>query len=146
MNSVSTLSFDINTTDPTSAVSIAVWVNETCIYQTNHLLEPHKVKYEVGDETEGDYILRIVMSDKTAEHTKVDSDGNILKDVLIELSNFDIDGIDVNQLFQDKIVYTHNFNGTQPEIKDSFHGFMGCNGELTLNFSTPMYLWLLENM
>jgi hypothetical protein len=54
--------------------------------------------------------------------------------------------LDVNQLFLDKCVYTHNFNGTRPEITDTFFGIAGCNGTISFSFSTPIYLWLLENM
>jgi hypothetical protein len=49
-------------------------------------------------------------------------------------------------LFSEKCVYTHNFNDTQPEIQDTFHGIAGCNGTISLQFNTPVYLWLLENM
>ena len=37
-------------------------------------------------------------------------------------------------------------NGTQPEIADNFFGIAGCNGTISFRFSTPIYLWLLENM
>ena len=46
----------------------------------------------------------------------------------------------------EQAVYTHDFNGTQPEIEDTFFGEMGCNGTVSLRFTTPIYLWLLENM
>ena len=42
--------------------------------------------------------------------------------------------------------FQHDFNGTQPEIKDTFFGEMGCNGTVSLRFTTPIYLWLLEHM
>ena len=146
MDNTSALSFDIDTTNASAAIPIAVWIDDNCIFQTGHLKELHKVVHKINDDDEGEHKLRIVMSGKSAEHTKIDSSGNILQDVMLTILNFDIDGIDVNQLFQDKIIYTHDFNGTQPETTDTFHGYMGCNGTLSLNFSTPMYLWLLENM
>ena len=62
------------------------------------------------------------------------------------ITNVVIDDLDVNQLFLEKCVYTHNFNNTQSEIADTFHGVAGCNGTITFEFSTPIYLWLLENM
>lgn len=145
MNSISALSFDIGTTDAVAIIAIAVWVNDNCIFQTDHVKELHKIVYNINDD-DGEHTLKIVMSGKSADHTKIDTAGNILQDVMLQISNFNIDGIDVNQLFQDKIVYTHDFNGTQPETTDTFHGYMGCNGTVSLAFSTPMYLWLLENM
>ena len=53
---------------------------------------------------------------------------------------------DIKITFLDKTVYSHDFNGTQSMVNDSFHGRAGCNGTMSLKFSTPMYLWLLENM
>jgi len=49
-------------------------------------------------------------------------------------------------VFIDHATYTHNFNGTQAETTDKFYGEMGCNGTVSLRFTTPIYLWLLETM
>jgi hypothetical protein len=46
----------------------------------------------------------------------------------------------------DQLVYEHNANGTGPLVQDKFYGEMGCNGTVTLEFSSPTYLWLLEQM
>jgi hypothetical protein len=80
------------------------------------------------------------------EHTKIDEQGNIISDATLQISNVSIDELDVDQLFLEKCVYTHDFNGTQPKIEDTFHGIAGCNGTISLKFNTPVYLWLLENM
>jgi len=56
------------------------------------------------------------------------------------------DEIDCTQIVHDHAVYRHNLNGTGPEIDDQFFGDMGCNGTVELKFTTPVYLWLLENM
>jgi hypothetical protein len=45
-----------------------------------------------------------------------------------------------------KAVYTHDFNGSQPPVDDKFFGDLGCNGTVSLKFTAPTYLWLLENM
>jgi hypothetical protein len=42
--------------------------------------------------------------------------------------------------------YTHNFNGAGAETQEKFYGEIGCNGIVSLKFSTPIYLWLLEHM
>jgi len=146
MNSTSVLSFDINTTNTVANIAIAVWVDDNCIFQTDHVKELHKIVHNINDDNDGEHTLKIVMSGKSAEHTKIDTTGNILQDVMLQILNFNIDGIDVDRLFQNKIVYTHDFNGSQDKIQDSFYGYMGCNGIISLTFSTPIYLWLLENM
>jgi hypothetical protein len=38
------------------------------------------------------------------------------------------------------------FNGTSEVTEDKFYSELGCNGTVSLKFTTPMYLWLLEHM
>jgi hypothetical protein len=139
------ISFDINTSDHTAEIAVAVFINDDCIFKTLHYQWAQKIQFSISDD-DNEYELRIEISGKNADHTTVDSEGNIVKDVVIQLSNFDMDGIDINQLFQEKSVYTHDFNGTKDTIEDQFFGIAGCNGVISFKFSTPMYLWLLENM
>ena len=145
MNDTSTISFDVDTSDSGAAIGIAVWVDSTCVYQTDHLAEHKHVECAVSD-ADGIHKLRVVLSGKTIDHTQVDQHGTIVKDVVINISNVAIDGIDVAQLFNDKCVYTHDFNGTQSQIQEKFYGSAGCNGVISFQFTTPVYLWLLENM
>ena len=145
MDNTSTISFEVDTSDATAAIGIAVWLDDVCVYQINHLTQSERIEHAVIDD-DGPHELRIVVSGKTTDHTIIDEHGNITKDVVVNVSNVTIDGIDITQLFNDKSVYTHDFNGTQSEIKDSFHGIAGCNGTISFGFSAPIYLWLLENM
>jgi hypothetical protein len=145
MSDTSTISFGLNTSDGTAAIGIAVWMDDVCVYQTDHLTEHQHVDRTVSDDdTEHD--LRIIVSGKTSKHTQIDEHGNIIKDVVVNILNVTIDEIDIAQLFNEKCVYTHDFNGTQPEIQDTFYGAAGCNGTISFRFTTPIYLWLLENM
>ena len=145
MSESSTISFDINTSDGTAKIGIAVWMDDVSVFQTDHLTEHHTINHAVLDD-DTEHELRVVISGKTPEHTKIDDQGNIIKDVTIKINNITIDSIDVTQLFHEKSIYTHNFNDTQPEIQDTFYGIAGCNGTISLKLSTPIYLWLLENM
>jgi hypothetical protein len=86
------------------------------------------------------------MKNKTLDDTVVDDTGNILKDARLVVSNLSFEDIELNQLVFQRAVYTHNFNGTQDTIKDEFYGEMGCNGTVDIEFTTPIYLWLLEHM
>jgi hypothetical protein len=50
-------------------------------------------------------------------------------------------------MFSEQAEYHHDCNGTaQQVILDKFYREMGCNGTVSLKFTTPVYLWLLENM
>jgi len=145
MNDSSTINFDIDPSDVSAMIGVAVWLDNTCVFQTDHLSSVQHINCAVLDD-DGEHQLRVVISGKTAEHTQIDEQGNIMNDVVINIFNVTIDGIDVDQLFHEKSVYTHDFNGTQPEIQDTFYGVAGCNGTISLEFSTPIYLWLLESM
>lgn len=145
MQEFSTISFDVSTSDQTAEIAVSVFIDNDCVFQTPHLQWPQKIQFSISDD-ESVHELRIEISGKNDTHTTIDSEGNIVKDVVIQLSNFDMDGLDFNQLFQEKTVYKHNFNGTKDTIDDQFFGTAGCNGTISFRFTTPIYLWLLENM
>ena len=98
------------------------------------------------EEDDGEHELRVVLKNKLPEHTKIDAAGNIEQDAVITVSNFEFGGITVDQSVKEQAIYYHNFNGSAEHIQDEFYGIMGCNGTLSLKFSTPIYIWLLENM
>ena len=126
-------------------MGIEIQLDNVVLCKNNHVQEKIAFEYEINDD-DSERELQIILTGKTPDHTQVDETGAIIKDVMLTISNVMIDGLDVNQLFLDKCVYTHNFNGTQPEIVDTFHGAAGCNGTISFRFTTPIYLWLLENM
>jgi len=139
------ISFDVETSDADCLLGLEIWLDSTLLLKNNHVQDKITFVHDMSDD-DGDYELRVVLTGKTSDHTQVDEAGTIIKDATLAISNFEIDGLDVNQLFFEKCVYTHDFNGTQPEIADTFFGIAGCNGTISFRFSTPIYLWLLENM
>ena len=122
-----------------------IWIDDTCVFDQAHVAQPTDVAHEFSDD-DGEHTLRIKLKNKLPEHTQVDDQGNILSDALLTVSDISFDAIDCTQIVQDHAVYRHDFNGTGTEIQDQFFGDMGCNGTAELKFTTPVYLWLLENM
>jgi len=139
------ISFDVETSDAECPLGIQIWLDDSLLLDCPHVQEKIAFVHDISDD-DGEHRLRVVISGKTADHTQVDDQGNIIKDATLQISAVTIDGIDVNQLFLEKCVYTHDFNGTQSEIEDTFHGIAGCNGTIAFEFTTPIYLWLLEHM
>ena len=139
------ISFDIETSDAECPLGVEIWLDDAVLLANNHVQEKICFFHDISDD-DGEHKLRIIMLGKTEDHTIVDEAGNIVRDATLQITNVVIDDLDVNQLFLEKCVYTHNFNNTQSEIADTFHGVAGCNGTITFEFSTPIYLWLLENM
>ena len=142
-----TIEFCCELTSTVTSVPLAIDVqlNGVSLFQTDHVKDICEIKFTI-DDAEAAQKVQFIMSGKTAEHTKIDEHSNIIADAMIKINNVTIDGINIDQLFIDKTQYNHDFNSTQPAIVDRFYGFMGCNGVLTFEFSTPIYLWLLENM
>ena len=139
------LACTISGTDLKAKIGLEIWLDDAQIYDTKHVDEPINFVHEFAD-TDGELQLRFVMKNKTPDHTTIDADGTILTDCRVCIGNLSFDGIDLRQIFIDRAVYEHNFNGTADPIKDKFYGEMGCNGTVTLAFTTPVYLWILENM
>lgn len=103
------------------------------------------VKIELSDD-EAEHVLEFELLNKLPDHTKIDQDNNIVQDALIDIKNITVDGIDIDQICHEQSEYQHNYNGSGTAVTDRFYGRMGCNGTVTLKFTTPVYLWLLENM
>jgi hypothetical protein len=140
------ISFDIETSDAECPFGIEIRLGNTVLLKNNHVQEKITFEYDVDGVDDGDHELQITLTGKTPAHTIVDETGTIVKDATLKISAVTVDSIGVTQLFLEKCVYTHDFNGTQPEIEDSFHGVAGCNGTISFKFSTPIYMWLLTNL
>lgn len=102
--------------------------------------------FEFADIEGAANIIEFELSGKTAAHTGIDESGEITHDELVTISAVSIDEIELGHLLTEKAVYQHNFNGSQPMTEEQFFGAMGCNGVVRFEFSSPFYLWLLENM
>ena len=139
------LKFNIIPNNLQSPFAVKVYLDDECVYSTQQVNEAIYFSHEFVD-LEGDRLLSIELSGKTSDHTKIDEQGNRISDSMLEITQMSVDDIDINHLFLSKCVYTHDFNGTQPEIEDTFWGLAGCNGTINFKFSTPIYMWLLENM
>jgi len=108
--------------------------------------EDQKISVQINDDVELEHCLSLVMSGKHMDHTKIDEQGQILEDRVIEITDVRIDDIELGYVFTQTAKYTHDHNSTSTETTDSFYGIMGCNGRVDFRFNTPVYLWLLENM
>lgn len=118
----------------------AIVTNLTCSVNNQ------RVSIDVDDDTETTQIVSIEMSGKTEKHTSIDNNGNILHDTVVKLDQVVIDDVDVTNVFcQGKQCYVHDFNGTQDKITDEFYGVIGCNGVVSIEFTTPVFVWLLDN-
>jgi hypothetical protein len=145
MSNSITISFDLSTTDSAAGLGFEVWIDTTKLYDEIVNFNSSELKFEISDDT-ADHELRFIMKNKTVDHTKLGEDGNIVSDAKLILKNLAFDEIKLGHLATEQAVYTHNFNGTGREAHEKFYEEIGCNGTVSLKFSTPIYLWLLEHM
>ena len=121
------LSFSTAATGP--GLHLRAWVNDQVIAdQALAESEIVNVEHEFEDVEDVEHTLTIV------------------SDRVINISNLMLDEISLGQVLYELADYTHDFNGTQPEITEKFYGTMGCNGQVKLVFTSPVYLWLLERL
>lgn len=108
--------------------------------------EDQKISLQINDDIESEHCLSLIMSGKQMDHTKIDDQGQIVEDRMIEITDVRMDDIELGYIFTQLAKYTHDHNGTSEITTVPFYGTMGCNGRVDFRFNTPVYLWLLENM
>jgi hypothetical protein len=145
--STTQISCTIGATDPTAGLGVEVWLNDQLLYDNNAFDQLNlPLTWDISDDDDA-HELRFVLKNKTNQHTKVDEQGNIVTDATITISNLAFEEIELNQIVVEHATYQHTLNGASDTvIMDKFYGVMGCNGTVSLKFTTPIYLWLLESM
>ena len=139
------ITFTVSNTNPGANLGFETWVDDQLVFDTDHVQELIEISVPVADD-DAEHVLKLVLKNKTAEHTCLTDTGDIESDAVLEIKNLAVDKIKLGQIVTEQTVYIHDFNGTATESQHQFFGVMGCNGTVTLNFSTPIYIWLLEHM
>ena len=145
MTNTITISCTLNTTNPEAALGFEAWVDDQKLFDTDHVQAQQSIVMEIADD-DAEHELRFVLKNKTSSHTRVDEAGNIVSDAMLVVKDLAFDDIQLGNMVAEKAVYAHDFNGTGELTQAKFYGEMGCNGTVSLKFSTPVYLWLLEHM
>ena len=116
---------------------------------------PDVIEFKHELEGDNDYNLIINRSGKGKNQTVINDKGDILKDQLLHIKSIEIDEIDIGALIYEGI-YTPRYPEpwtTQQreagiELRHSFKNVtqIGHDGEWKLAFSSPFYMWLLDNL
>lgn len=126
-------------------IGVEVWIDQHCVINLEHVSNTILFEHAV-DDNDGEHELRIVMKHKQPAHTKIDSQGDIVQDAVFTVSDLEFDGVNIMKIVTERSKYCHDFNGSQATGTHRFYGDMGCNGTVSLKFTTPGYLWLLEHL
>lgn len=90
----------------------------------------------------GTHKFGFTVNDKQSADTVVDAAGTILDDTLITLDYFEIDEIELTEMYKLRGKFIHANQSHDPEINTA----IGHNGSYFLEFDTPYYEWLLANI
>jgi hypothetical protein len=142
-----TVEFDcvISSTDFSVPLGLEIWIDQYKLFDQDHIDQIYKIQHKISDDL-GDHELRFVLKNKLPDYTQVDDQGNIISDAVLSITDMRFDGINCDHLISTLAQYHHDYNGSQNQVVDEFYGTMGCNGTVSVKFSTPIYIWLLENM
>lgn len=145
MTDTVTISCSLNTTDPAAKLGFEAWIDDKKFHDTDHVVHCQQIFIEIPDD-DAEHELRLIMKNKTTEHTQVDEAGNIIADARLKITDIAFDEVQLGHMTTEQAIYEHDFNGTHALSQHKFYGEMGCNGTVSLKFTTPIYLWLLEHM
>lgn len=138
------LSFCVAATGPD--LRLVARLDDVVVYDGYPELDSVIVEHEFNDDQEQEHTLVFELQNKLPEHTEINAAGEIIKDRCITIADVAFDGIALGHMFTEVASYHHDHNGTTDPVTEPFYGVMGCNGRAEMTFSTPIYLWLLENM
>ena len=90
---------------------------------------------------QGDHVLTLRVTNKNDRSTTVDEQKKILKDSYVKIKKLLIDDFDFGRIMfsESKHIDNHNNITISP-------GGVYTNGTWSLNFTTPVYIWLLEKL
>lgn len=108
-------------------------------------LDPDLAFYEftADIEEEQEHSLEISLLNKTNRDTIVESDGSISKDMILNIESIEVDDIELGLLKWTNSVFEPQ-DPSRPVLNQCVN--LGWNGTWKMQFTSPFYLWLLENM
>jgi hypothetical protein len=139
------LSMTVLSTDYSKRLGMEIWLNTTLLFDTDHVDQPCEIRH-CFDDVDAQHLLSIRLKGKTHSHTQIDTDGQITADARLCITDIKFDQVQLEQIVTDLAVYRHDHNGTTEPVEEKFYGEMGCNGTVELKFTSPVYVWLLENL
>jgi Ca-dependent carbohydrate-binding module xylan-binding len=124
----------------------SIWIDDTKIQDGEITSAEHQTIEFSQELSETDHQLKIRLENKE-DTDVVQENGNIVKDMLLNIEDITIDDISMGFQLWKATYYPDEkkmFNGKEIE---SITGCvnLGWNGSYVVNFSSPFYIWLLEN-
>lgn len=122
----------------------SVLLDSVLFAQGSATKEPITVEFTTDVDEDKEHILEIRLENKNDSDTvENESKTAIVKDLLLNIDKIEIDEIDIAELKWSASEFIAD-NADRSPLKNCVN--LGWNGSYKLKFSSPFYLWLLENM
>ena len=122
--------------------SARVFVDNHVIHE-GVIVAPTEISWS-GTLESGEHRIVVEMYNKNPDDTLTDQEENIISDVLLNIDGVALDDIELERLLWTHSVYRPDAQNAPTELTDCVN--LGWNGLWELTFSSPVYLWLLENL
>ena len=130
---------------PADDLLLTCCVNDAVVFSTQSDSQHHTVQGILSDSAQQNLVIEL--SGKTHAHTIIDQDGGIKTDSYVLIKNIVLDEIDISEIFlQGRCCYHHDNNGLSIPFIDEFWGYMGCNGQVKIDFTYPIDLWWMQQL
>ena len=124
----------------------SVWLDDNPVTQTELSNTTRNITFE-RKVKEGNHELKIRLENKTNSDTVLEN-GEIVKDMLLNIDDITIDDISLGHLLWDAkyiLDVPHEYQGKEITKLDKCIN-LGWNGTYILKFTSPFYIWLLEKL
>lgn len=139
-------------------VEFSILINDQVVVDSTLSGQKNSTEYFEFDSelNEGLCSLIVEFKNKSISDTILDANGNIIEDLLLNIDSIEVDEIDLGTLLWTASEYNPKYPAhykikMQAEGKDLSKPMKNCvnlgwNGQWVLPFSSPFYIWLLENL
>lgn len=132
---------------PEKPLSFKITLDDENLYDINTTEPSYDIAFEVPEDNT-EHSIKFILAEKVNSHTEM-VDNVMVNSAHVEINNISINGLDITEIIlanDDIIKYTHNSNGYGERVTVPLDFIMGHNGVAELKFSTPIHMWLLEQL
>jgi hypothetical protein len=119
-----------------------VYVDDQLIF--NKIISTAELVDWTGELAAGNHKIVVEMYNKRDGDTVLDSNDNIVNDVVLNVDKIVIDDVDLDLIIWEKSTYYPDGEYSPDSVEECVN--LGWNGRWELPFNVPTYLWLLENL
>jgi hypothetical protein len=136
----------VSTNCPELPINLKIDHNNTVVFD-DQIINDVNISFDFDDGVEVEHVVKFIVHGKTDLHTQLSNTNEIIKSSEITITQISLDGFSLTPyIMANPLLYIHSNNGYTDQIHSEFFDTAGCNGEIILKFTSPIYLWLLDNM